>query len=362
MKGKMIYLEAPKKTKILEFDVPKAGAGAAVMKIKRASFCGSDLMIWRGDHPSFKTDFQLGHEGLGEIIELGEGVTHDNAGNQVKVGDRVVFAYFPTCMSCSACVRGRYDACKTGKRKYVPSPMQYPHFTGAFGTHMYLLPNQRFYKVPDEVPDYVACSANCALSQVYFGIELADLKAGEWIAIQGAGGLGLHATAIAKFKGAKIISIDGVPQRLELAKRFGADHVIDINEVKDQKDRIKLINEITNGNGPDVGIELTGHADAFVEGVRFMGAGGRYVEMGTVSQVSSCEFFPAEMVRKGLTIYSACHYDPRYLWKAMLFLKDNCKRFPYEEFTDKEYSLEEFPEMMEKAARREITRAQIVME
>ena len=82
-------------------------------------------------------------------------------------------------------------------------------------------------QVPDSVPNELAVGVNCAFSQVYYGLERAGLEAGETLVIQGAGGLGLYASAIAKEKGAKVIVIDGVKERLDLARRFGADHTID---------------------------------------------------------------------------------------------------------------------------------------
>lgn len=87
------------------------------------------------------------------------------------------------------------------------------------------------------MPNELAVGVNCAFSQVYYGLERANLKSGETLLIQGAGGLGLYASAIAKEKGAKVILMDGVKERLELAEKFGADYTVNISEISDLGER-----------------------------------------------------------------------------------------------------------------------------
>lgn len=133
-----------------------------------------------------------------------------------------------------------------------------PHFHGSFATHYYIHPDQYFYKVPENVSDSPAASANCALSQVYFGIEKANLRYRETIVIQGAGGLELNAAAVAKECGAQVIVIDAVSSRLQKALLFGADYLINMNEHDTVEKRKNVIWEITNEKGADVAMKLTG--------------------------------------------------------------------------------------------------------
>jgi threonine dehydrogenase-like Zn-dependent dehydrogenase len=214
--------------------------------------------------------------------------------------------------------------------------------------------------VPDEVPDYVAAGANCALSQVSFGLDKAGLKTGEYLLIQGAGGLGLNASAVAKEKGAVVIVVDAVEDRLHTAKNFGADYVINIKEVPKLEDRIKMVNEITGGEGVDVALEVAGVPQAFAEGPQYIRLGGRYIEIGNISPVKSVEFFPGSITRKAITVYGVIRYDPWYLYNSLKFLERNCKKYPYEGFTDKEYSLDEVQEALERSEARLVTRAVIV--
>ncbi|MCP8615258.1 zinc-binding dehydrogenase [Salirhabdus salicampi] len=361
MKGKLVYLTSPFNTEVREYPIPKAEPGAVVLNMLRASVCGSDLTTWLGLHPRTSKDYPIGHEGIGEIHELGEGVSKDRAGQEVKKGDRVAFVYYPTCMECFSCLKGRFDQCTASKYNYVPTPDVYPHFIGTFATHHYLFPNQYFFKIPDNVPNEIAASANCALSQVYWGLEKGNLTSGEWLVIQGAGGLGLYGLAIAKVKGAKTIVIDSVTSRLDLAKRMGADFIININDYSSMEERVERVKEITDGQGADIALEVTGVPEAFKEGAYIIAPGGKYVELGNISPSKKTEISPAIFTRKSITIYHALRYPPTYLYKALQFLSDYKDDFPFHEFTeDKVFSLDEFDKMMDLVNKRQITRAAVV--
>ena len=113
--------------------------------------------------------------------------------------------------------------------------------TGTFATHYYVFPKQHFYKVPDTLPDSLAAGANCRFSQIYYGLEHLKPVAGETVLIQGAGSMGLYASAIGKELGLTTIVIDSVAERLEMAKRFGADHVISMVDYPTLEEREKAV-------------------------------------------------------------------------------------------------------------------------
>src|SRR3954470_20157946 len=108
MKGKIVSLVKPFQTEIREYELPKPEPGAVLVKMLRSTVCGSDLSLWNGSHPRLREDYPMGHEGIGEIYELGEGVTHDGMGQPVKVGDRVTWPFFVTCHKCRNCLKGHY--------------------------------------------------------------------------------------------------------------------------------------------------------------------------------------------------------------------------------------------------------------
>jgi D-arabinose 1-dehydrogenase-like Zn-dependent alcohol dehydrogenase len=360
MKGKVAVMTEPMKMEFREFNIPTPEKGAVVLKVTRTNVCGSELHIWRGEHPT-KRKGVLGHEMVGAVHQLGEGVTEDYAGRPIKEGDRIATVYYLTCRKCNLCRRGQFHLCERAYDFWNKDPEEYPHFHGTYGSHYYIHPDQYFYKVPDNVPDIAAASANCALSQVYFGLDKSGISYGDSIVIQGAGGLGLNAAAVAKEKGAKVIIIDAVESRLEIAKQFGADHVINIKEFDTVEKRAAAVRDLTDGVGADVGIELSGVPAAFSEGVHLIRGGGKYVSIGNVSPGKYTDFDPGLLTRKSIQIIPIVRYDPWYLDKALQFLSKNINKYPFVNMMDGEFEFSSIQDALDMSASREVTRASIVM-
>lgn len=361
MKGKMAIMTKPLELIYREVSVPKPEKGAIVAKTLRANVCGSEIHVWCGHHPAKKSG-GLGHEWVGKIEKLGENVETDYAGTPIQIGDRIAAVYYITCRKCAPCQRGEFNLCENAYKYYSAEPEEYPYFHTTFSTHYYIHPEQYFYKVPDNVPDHVAASANCAFSQVYFGIEKAGVNYGSFLVIQGAGGLGLYAASIAKEKGATVIIIDGVKARLEQAKRFGADHIIDMNEYKTVEDRINRVAELTNNQGADFGLEVAGVPQAFVEGYQLLRNGGTFVTMGNVSTGRETSIDPGILTRKSVQVLTILRYQPWYLKKSLDFISQNIDKYPYDELFDGHFHFDEITLALEKSSNREVTRASIIIE
>src|SRR4029077_5169692 len=141
----------------------------------------------------------------------------------LAVGDRVIWRYFYPCGACRACLKRFSRACPNARTYLTNSCDVAPHFYGAFGDYYYVRPGAALFKVPDELSDSMVVGINCALSQVVGGMQLAGLKLGESVVIQGAGGLGVYATAVAKELGAgQVIVIDSIRERLPPGPGGGA--------------------------------------------------------------------------------------------------------------------------------------------
>ncbi|MCG7344796.1 zinc-binding dehydrogenase [Sporosarcina sp. ACRSL] len=359
-KGLVAEMTEPMKLEFKEYPIVEPTPGGVIVKVLQTNICGSELHIWKGLHPVIRSG-ALGHEMIGEIFALGEGVTEDFAGQPIKVGDRVVSAYFLTCRKCKPCQEGQFNLCENAYKFWRLPTEQAPHFHGTFGTHYYIHPDQYFYKVPDEIRNNVAASANCALSQVYFGLETGQVKAGETILVQGAGGLGLNAIAVAKEKNLRVIAVDAVDSRLEQAKQFGADEVISFTDYPTLEARVERVHELTDGAGVDVAMEVTGVPAAFSEGVHHIRVGGRYIAIGNISPGQTVAFDPGLLTRKAITIYPVLRYHPWYLKKSLDFLARNIDRYPFETLLDAEFKLEDIKGALDKSASREVTRATIVL-
>jgi len=358
--GRLVYIDGPESVEFREYEVPSPEPNAVVTEVERTNVCGSELHVWRGDHPL--EDCVLGHEAVCRVSELGSKVETDSAGEPIEEGDLIAPVYFQTCQHCEYCRRGEFYRCTNDYEYAGKSPEVWPHFHAPWGTHYYIHGTQHFYRLPEELEETpnVAAAANCALSQVMFGLDRTGVEFGDTVVVQGAGGLGLNATAYTNERGAETIVIEGVDQRIERATEFGADHVIDFREYETAESRGDRVRELTGGSGADVAVEVAGVPEAFTEGIELLRTGGRYLEMGNVRPGHEIEFDPGKLVRKSIDVTTAVEYDPWYLYKALEFLAKTREKYPYENLLDAEFPLEDVETAVRKSENREITRATLI--
>jgi threonine dehydrogenase-like Zn-dependent dehydrogenase len=242
----------------------------AIVKVTSTAICGSDLHLYNGFIPSLEKGDVLGHEFMGEVVEVGGAVT------KLKVGDRVVVPFTIACGVCSACERQLFSLCENSnpnawmaEKLWGHSPaglFGYSHMLGGYAGGQAEYARVPFADVgPIKVPDGLTDDQVLFLSDIfptgYMGAEMCDLRGGEVVAVWGAGPVGLLAIASAKLLGAeRIIAIDRFPYRLQLAKeRAGATDVINY----EKGDVHEILRELTGGRGPDAVIDavgLEGHA------------------------------------------------------------------------------------------------------
>ena len=203
----------------------------------------------------------------------------------------VYAAVFP-CYHCHMCLRGNTNWC--ANRQY-PAAGNWPYFTGTYGDFLYLPPRHPFFRVPDELPDNLLGPVNCAMGTVTTGLERAGMSHGQSVVIMGAGGLGIHATAMAKERGAdRVIVLDRLENRLALAEEFGADETINIEEFNTPETRVRRVRELTRGRGADVVMELVGRADLLKEGIDMLSNGGTFVEIGDIVRGQEVSIDPSQ--------------------------------------------------------------------
>lgn len=354
--GRLVFLSGPETIEIREYEVPPPEPGGLLAEVVRANVCGSELHIYGGGHPHVREGV-LGHEGLCRIVELGAGVRTDYAGQPVAEGDLVAPAYFITCGHCAACGRGERRLCANAYRYWSRSPDEHPHFHGTFATHYHIHPEQAFFRVPSSLDPAAAAGANCALSQVIYGLDQVGVGLGESVVVQGAGGLGLNAVAVANERGAETIVIEGVDRRLERAEAFGADHLVDMREFETPTSRAERVRELTDGEGADLAVEVAGVPPAFAEGLQLVRDGGRYLEMGNIIPGRSVDVDPGRITRSSIEIRGIVRYDPWYLRRALDFLEAHRDTYPHADLLDAEFELEDVEEAISRSERREVTRA-----
>jgi threonine dehydrogenase-like Zn-dependent dehydrogenase len=353
--GKVAYLSESKSMEINEYQLPTPAQDDVLTEIVQANVCGSELHIWRGEHPHIDEGV-LGHEALCRIIETG-GEVYDNAGMKLEVDDLVVPAYFATCGECVQCGQGDHQYCQNAYKYWSRGPDEWPHFHGTFGSHYYIHSDQYVYKVPDSVDTTAAAAANCALSQVLFGLNQIEVSLGDTVVIQGAGGLGLNATAVATERGAETIVIDGVRDRLNRAQEFGANYTIDITEYETVEDRVDRVRALTDGQGADAAVEVTGIPATIDEGFRLLARGGRYLVMGNIIPGKEATIDPGRAVRKSVSVTTTMRYPPWILSEALDFLVKFGDVYPFSELIDAEYCLTNVQQALQDSANREVARA-----
>lgn len=228
----------------------------AIVRITTSAICGTDLHFIRGTMPGMKSGTIIGHEGVGIIDELGEDVRN------FTVGDRVVIPSTIACGYCSYCRSGYFSQCDNANPHGKQAGTAFyggPEATGSFDglqAEKARVPMAavNLFKIPDDVSDDQAILLSDIFPTGYFGAELADIKPGHTVAVFGCGPVGQFAIASAQLMSAgRIFAVDHVPDRLEIARRQGAE-VINF----DKDDPVEKIRELTGGIGADCAIDAVG--------------------------------------------------------------------------------------------------------
>jgi threonine dehydrogenase-like Zn-dependent dehydrogenase len=261
-----------KRVQVEEVPDPKIlNSQDAIVRITSTAICGSDLHLYNGFIPTMERGDILGHEFMGEVVEVGRNVKN------LKIGDRVVVPFPISCGTCLACQAGLFSVCENSNPNawiaekllgHSPAGVYgYSHMLGGFAGGQAEYARVPFadtgpLKVPEELTDEQVLFLSDIFPTGYMGAEMCDIQDGDVVAVWGAGPVGLFAIASAYLLGAaKVIAIDRFEYRLRMAKeRAGAAEVINYEEVSVRE----ALLEMTGGRGPDkcidaVGMEAHGH-------------------------------------------------------------------------------------------------------
>lgn len=315
---------------------------AALVKIEMAGVCGTDVHLWKGQLP-IPRPVILGHETVGVIERLGDGLTADWSGMPLKEGDRITWSAGMSCGHCSFCTVFRQRTRCLNRAAYGISFNcdDRPHFSGGYADFVYLRPGTAIFKLSD-VPTDSVIGAGCALVTAIHGLERTGVGWGDSVVIQGSGPVGLASLAIAKSSGAlKTIVIGGPAARLEVAAEFGADHTIDIEEMPDPAERLDRVRQLTGGYGADAVIECVGSPEVVGEGFEMCRDGGKYLVLGHYGDAGSAPINPHVITRKQLTVYGSWGSEPRHMERAIEFLKTQGDRFPFSRLVSHRFSLDD---------------------
>ena len=270
---------------------------AAVIEVRACGICRSDWHAWMGHDTDVALPHVPGHELSGVIAALGKSV------QQFRVGQRVTV---PFCCGCGSCIE-----CRSGNTHICDNHSQ-PGFThwGAFADRVLIQhADTNLVALPDSIDFVSAASLGCRFITAFRAlIDQAQLKQDQWIAIHGCGGVGLSAVMIAKALGAKIIAIDVQESRLESARNFGAEAVLDASKV----DVVSAIREITQ-RGAHVSIDALGHPQTCYNSIECLAKRGRHVQVGLMLAEHARPAIPmASVIAKELEIYGSHGMQPTH--------------------------------------------------
>ena len=336
--------EARKDLEIREYPLPEVRPGCILVRISCCTICGSDLHTWMGRRAS-PVPIILGHEIVGNIVELGEGVTMDSGNNPLRVGDRITWTIMDNCGKCYFCrEKGLMMKCSHLKKYGHDSCADAPHFVGGFAEYCYITPGTCVIRVPDDLTDEEVAPSNCALATVVAGWDAIEIRPFENVLIQGAGALGVYAAALAKHYGCRrIIVADVMQHRLDFVQKFGATDTIHSKGRSDEA-VIGMVKGLTGGFGVDAVMELAGSPALLPLGLKCLRTGGRLVEIGNAFTGALFNCDASDIVFKCLTIKGVHNYDTVHLQKAVDFLQMTRNCFPFGEIVGERVSLDEINE------------------
>jgi propanol-preferring alcohol dehydrogenase len=280
-----VVTEIKKPLVVDEVADPTPGPEDVVIRVEASGICRSDWHGWQGDLQWLGTTVEvpavLGHEFGGEIVEVGKNV------RGFRAGQRVTAPFHHSCGRCRFCRAGRPNICEN---------VVVYGFSGSGGSYgQYLLVTEadaNLIALPDDVSSRAAAALGCRFMTGYHAVVRGKIEPGDWVAVQGAGGVGLSAIQAATAVGARVIAVDIDEDKLEKAKETGA--IAGVNSRTD--DVSAAIKEITSG-GADVGIDALGIQETITNSITSLRKGGRHVQVGlTGSEEKGMAQVPIDLV------------------------------------------------------------------
>lgn len=348
-KGMAAVLDKPGgKFEFNEYALPDPAPGTILIRQEMGGVCGTDIHMYYGHLPGITYPIVLGHEFVGKIVALGEGVKNDFIGRPIKEGDRVIVVPGVGCGNCYWCNIAKTPTCCVGGFAYgffSDQCKDYP-FAGGFAEYVYLH-HTRTAVLKTDLPPEVAVFAE-PLSVGMHAVCRSGIKVGDTVVIQGSGAVGLSTQAVAKLAGAaKVIHIGGPTElRINMAKEFGADITINIAEVKDPKERVQMVKEQTmNGIGADVVFECSGSPKAIPEGIDMLRTSGTFVEVGHFTDVGEVSINPfVHLCNKNINLQGSWGGEIEGFIRGLPMLENRV--YPYEKMITHNLSLQRLPDIV----------------
>lgn len=304
-----------------EFPDPTPAAREVIVEIKASGMCGSDLTPYRS--PSGKVlPIIRGHEPCGVVVARGSSVGDDEA----PIGQRVMVHHYSGCGQCKYCKVGYAQLCVKGGHLVYGST--------ANGGHAPFIKVLPYMLVPldDSLSFAEGASISCGTGTAYLALKRLDVSGRDTLAIFGQGPVGLSGTMLASAMGVRVIAVDTSPERLVMAKEFGADIVINPADT----DPVAAIKVATHGEGAETTLDCTGVAEARVNAVKSASMWGRVCFVGE-GNTTTFDISP-DIIHKQLTIYGSWTFSSIGQAECASFVVD--RRLPLSKLLTHEFSLD----------------------
>jgi threonine dehydrogenase-like Zn-dependent dehydrogenase len=276
---KQVKAFGPGDLRMVEAELPKVEEGEVLIAVHACGICGSDKWFWHVDSPN---DYVAGHEVAGEVVEVGPGVSN------LVVGDRVSVNNVKGCGQCEACQAGKFVRCS--------SPLTHMGFGFS---EIVAVPEVNCLKLKAEI-SYVAGSLIFDnWGTPYSAIKRTTMKQGDIVVVSGCGPIGLAAVALSINRGARVIAVDPLKERLDAAARMGSD----LTTVP-AEDTTKIIHEFTDGQAVDIFLECSGKPSSYELALKVIRVAGTIVSIGEGAQFP---FSSSDIIHKHLTIIGSLY-------------------------------------------------------
>jgi L-iditol 2-dehydrogenase len=299
MKAAMLY--GIKDLRIEDVPKPEINAGEALVKIKAATTCGTDLKIFQRGYVEkvITLPTVFGHEWAGEVVEVADSLEWPRKGMRVRAGNSA------PCLHCTMCQKGKYNLCENMIWLW-----------GAYAEYI-KVPARMVLVNMQEIPAHVSfeeAAITEPLACVLHGVEEAGVKLGDTVAIIGAGPIGLlHLLTVKRVGAEKVMMIDLVEERLDFAKKLGANETVNAGKV----DVVERVRQLTHGYGVDVAIEAIGLPSTWEQALKLVRKGGTVLEFGGCPPETEIKM-STEMLHYGeITVLGAFHTTPLHFRKAL---------------------------------------------
>lgn len=321
--------------RLADAPIPDLRPDEILVKISACTICGSDVHSIDGRR-SVPTPSILGHEIVGEIAAFGSSdPMRDARGEELQIGDRVVWSVVVSCGHCFFCGRGLPQKCEQAfKYGHAACSSQSP-LSGGYAEFIVLQPGTSVVRIPPTMSLEAACPLSCATSTIAAAMRLLQFQKEETVLILGAGMLGLTACAMAKERGARTVAcVDLSAARAERARSFGAD------TIHFEERSLPSILPPDQPHGYDVVVECTGSNEATRLGLDAVRIGGRLGLVGAVFPGTPFPIAMERLVRRQISIHGIHNYAPEDLVAAVTFMEHAERRYPFAQLVGPQFSLD----------------------